>query len=291
MSLWWDTELTLMRRIGTFLKSIMCPLFIILRNRCLRVILFTLFVLFIQPCIQAQPAFKPEDTSLLKEGEILLSKGETEKALWRFKRLTTDFPKSPLSNEAKFKMAICYTRVKRPKDAIHLLNEVLSTFLSPPRMVEVLTLLGDNHLELKDRHNALMWYGKGLFVPKQPQEELKKKARAVIDTFDSEGELNQIEALYRGAYGGSYAKFRLAQLAKRRGDELSGKKMLLELEKEYGQVDFPLQAEEPPRPVRPPPQTAKYRIGVILPLSGIHQHFGERALQAIQLAFRNGELR
>jgi ABC-type branched-subunit amino acid transport system substrate-binding protein len=273
----------------------MLPLFIILRNRCLRVILLSLFLLSIQPGVQAQSSSVSEDTLLFREGEGLLSNGETEKALWRFRRLTTDFPNSPLLNETKFRMGVCYTRLKRHKDAIRVLNEILSTFLSPSRMVEVLALLGDNHLELKDRHNALMWYGKGLLVPKQSHEELRKKVRSIIDTFDAEGELNQIESLFRGAYGGGYAKFKLAQLAKRRGDERSAKRILLELEKEYGQVDFSLQAKEPPKeppaPVRPPSQPAKYKIGVILPLSGMHQHFGERALEGIQLALKNGGLR
>ncbi len=72
-------------------------------------------------------------------------------------------------------MGICYTQLKRPKDAIRILNELLPTFLAPTRMVQVFTLLGDNHLELKDRLNALHWYGKGLLVAGQPHEELEEK--------------------------------------------------------------------------------------------------------------------
>ena len=53
-------------------------------------------------------------------------------------------------------------------------------------MVQVFTLLGDNYLELKDRLTALHWYGKGILVPGQPNEELKKKVRSIIDTYDSE---------------------------------------------------------------------------------------------------------
>ena len=117
----------------------------------------------------------PDDTSLFREGEILLSKGDTEKALWRFKKLITDFPKSPLFNESKFRMGICYTQLKRPQDAIRILNELLPTFLSPSRMVQVFSLLGSNHLELNDRLTVLHWYGKGILVPGQPNEDLRKK--------------------------------------------------------------------------------------------------------------------
>ena len=257
------------------------------RSKGRRLILPLLLLLFIQSLALAQPkpTSQPEDTLLFREGEILLSRGETEKALWRFKRLTTDYPNSPLYHEAKFRMGICYTHLKRPKDAIRILNELLPTFLSPSRMIQVFTLLGDNSLELKDALSALQWYGKGLLIPKQPQEELKGKVRSVIDTFDTEEALNQIESLYRGAYGGGYAKLKLAQMAKRRGDEVAARKIFIELEKEYRSMDYYSQAKDVLGPA-PSSEKSKYTIGVILPLSGIHQPFGMRVLEAIQLAIK-----
>jgi branched-chain amino acid transport system substrate-binding protein len=242
-------------------------------------------LLFAQSPILAQPSPQPEDTLLFREGEVLLSKGETEKALWRFKRLITEFPKSSLSNETKFQMGICYTQLKRPKESIRVLNELFSTFLSPSRMAQVFTLLGDNFLELKEPFNALHWYGKGLLIPRQPQEELKKKVRSIIDSFDTEEELNKIESLYRGAYGGGYAKLKLAQLMKRRGNDLLAKRIFMDWDKEYREVEYESQAKELLESLRLSLKP-KYSIGAILPLSGIHQPFGERALQGIQLAVK-----
>jgi branched-chain amino acid transport system substrate-binding protein len=238
----------------------------------------------LQTIVFAQP--QPEDSYLFREGEVLLSKGDPQRALWRFKSLVTDHPNSPLVNEAKFRMGICYTQLKRPKDAIRILNELFSTFLSPARMAQVFSLLGDNHLELRDRLSAIHWYGKGLLVTSQPKEELRKKVRSLIDTFDSEEDLKQMESLYRGAYGGGYAKFRLAQMAKRRGDDSVAKKMMTELEREYPGADYVAQTKDLPEPVAAPDR-AKYTLGAILPLSGHQQPFGERALQAIQLALKD----
>jgi len=185
-------------------------------------------------------------------------------------------------------MGICYTQLKKPKDAIRILNELLPTFLSPARMVQVFTLLGDNYLELSDFLNALQWYGKALLIPSQPQEELKRKVRLIIDTYDTEEELNQIESLYRGAYGGGYAKLRLAQLAKQRGNEYLTKKILTELEKEYRTMDYWPQIKELSESIQPSGKS-KYTVGAILPLSGIYQPFGERVLQGIQLAAKEME--
>jgi ABC-type branched-subunit amino acid transport system substrate-binding protein len=230
-----------------------------------------------------------DDASLFREGEILLSKGDTEKALWRFKKLITDFPKSPLLNESKFRMGICYTQLKRPQDAMRILTELLPTFLSPSRMVQVFSLLGDNHLELKDRLTALHWYGKGILVPGQPNDELKKKMRSIIDTYDSGEELNQIESLYRGAYAGGYAKLKLVRLAKRQGNDTLARKILMEFEKEYRGVDYGSLVKELSESIPLPPKS-KYTVGVILPLSGIHQPFGERVLQGVQLAIKETEV-
>jgi branched-chain amino acid transport system substrate-binding protein len=266
------------RRKGRRWKQVFCFL-----------LFFVLFFVHIEflvtsPALSAAPP-RPDDTLLFREGETFFAKGDTEKALWRFKSLVTDFPKSSLYNEAKFRMAVCYTQLKRSKDAVRTLNELFSTFLSPERMVQVLTLLGDNHMELKDALTALQWYGKGLLVQGQPHEELKKKIRAIIDTFNTEEKLSEIESLYKGAYGGGYAKLKLAQLVKARGNEALAKRVLAEWEKEYRTTDYgPL-----PKDLAvsgPLPEKAKYTLGVVLPLSGLYQPFGEKALQGIQLAIK-----
>jgi branched-chain amino acid transport system substrate-binding protein len=267
---------------------------IIQRNRGWKLILSFLLLLFVQSSALAQSSSQPDDASLFREGEIFLSRGDTERALWRFKSLITDFPKSPLLNEAKFRMGICYTQLKRPQDTIRILNELLSTFLSPSRMVQVFSLLGDNHLELKDRLSALHWYGKAILVPGLPptqsHDELKKKVRSIIDTYDSREELGQIESLYRGAYAGGYAKLKLAQLAKRQGNDTLARKILKELEKEYRGVEYGPLVKDLSESIPPAPKS-KYTVGVILPLSGIQQPFGERALDGIQLALKetNGQ--
>jgi ABC-type branched-subunit amino acid transport system substrate-binding protein len=219
---------------------------------------------------------------------MLFARGDIERALWRFKSLITEHPRSPLVNEAKFRMGICYTQLKRPRDAIRILNELVPTFLAQPRMVQVFTLLGDNHLELKDRMNALLWYGKSLLTPGQPHEELRRKIRSIIETIETEEELNQVEVAHRGAYAGGYAKLKLAQMAKKMGYDSIARKILSELEKEYPKMDYVTQAKGLSDSI-PISKRSKYSIGVILPLSGIHKSFGEKALQAIRLAFKEKE--
>ena len=185
-------------------------------------------------------------------------------------------------------MAICYTRLKRHREAIRVLNDLLSTSLAPSRMIQIFTLLGDNYLELKDRANGLLWYGKGILVSGQSHEELKKKVRSLIDTLETEEELSQVEHVYRGAYAGGYAKLRLAQMAKKLGYDSITRKMLNELEKEYAEMDYAGQAKEVSASIPAPPKS-KYLVGVVLPLSGTYKSFGEKALDGIRLAVKEKE--
>ncbi|MGA2519055.1 MAG: penicillin-binding protein activator [Thermodesulfobacteriota bacterium] len=249
-------------------------------------ILMCLLFLFLQSSGIAQP--QPDDSALFRDGEILLSKGETEKALWRFKSVVTDFPKSPLFNEAKFRMGICYTRLGRPRDAIRILSELFTTFLSPSRMVQIFSLMGDNYVELKDRLNALQWYGKGLLIPGQPNAELRNKVKSTMDASNTEEELKSIESIYRGAYAGGYAKLKLAQMARRQGNDLLARRYLMELEKEYRDTDYMPVAKELLDTISLSIKS-KYTVGVILPLSGIHSPFGERVLQGIHSAIKEAD--
>jgi ABC-type branched-subunit amino acid transport system substrate-binding protein len=101
--------------------------------------------------------------------------------------------------------------------------------------------------------------------------------------------LNQIESLYRGAYAGGYAKLKLAQLATRQGNDALTRKLLMDLERDYRGFDYGTSAKELSQSIPPLPKS-KYAIGVILPLSGVHQPFGERVLQGIQLAVKEAEV-
>jgi DNA polymerase III delta prime subunit len=46
------------------------------------------------------------------------------------------------------RMGVCHTQLKRPREAIRILNKLFPSFLSPTRMVHVFSLLGENYLEL-----------------------------------------------------------------------------------------------------------------------------------------------
>jgi hypothetical protein len=124
-------------------------------------ILTFLLLFLIQSPTLAQSPSSPDDASLFHEGEILFSKGDTEKALWRFKRLTTDFPKSPLLNEAKFRMGICYTQLKRPKDAIEFLTNHCSPSCPSQEVDKSSPLLGD----ITSIGDPQCLIGMGEFVP------------------------------------------------------------------------------------------------------------------------------
>jgi ABC-type branched-subunit amino acid transport system substrate-binding protein len=72
-------------------------------------------------------------------------------------------------------------------------------------------------------------------------------------------------------------------MAKARGDELTSRRLLAEMGKEYSGADYATPSKDVQEPIRVQGK-GKYTVGVILPLSGTYQSFGERVLQGIQLA-------
>jgi ABC-type branched-subunit amino acid transport system substrate-binding protein len=109
--------------------------------------------------------------------------------------------------------------------------------------------------------------------------------KSILDASHTVEELTSIETLYRGAYAGGYAKLRLAQIAKGQGNDPIAKRYIAELEKEYRGMDYIVQGRGLFETVSPSAKS-KYTVGVILPLTGIHGPFGERALQGIQSAIK-----
>jgi ABC-type branched-subunit amino acid transport system substrate-binding protein len=79
-------------------------------------------------------------------------------------------------------------------------------------------------------------------------------------------------------------------MAKNWGYDLIARKMLNELEKEYPGMDYVVSTKEVSVSV-PIPKKSKYLIGIVLPLSGIHKPFGEKALEGIRLALKEKESR
>ncbi len=232
------------------------------------------------------PKEEPRDAVLFNMGELLFSQEDFANAGLKFRDLIEQYPDSPLANEAKYKLGICYAKTGRYEDSLGLLREVLPLSLSPLRKSTIYSFMAENYSGLGDYFEALRWYTKAM---EDAEEEARKgeiweATKEILDHRLSPAQLQEVQFMYQGTPPAGYAAFKIAQIYFEQGDVERSKKLIYRIMEEskdhpyYPQVRafFDSMKEElvPERNV----------IGCILPLSGANRVYGVRSLHGIELA-------
>jgi hypothetical protein len=105
-----------------------------------------------------KPKEEPRDAILFNLGELLFSQEDFANAGLKFRDLIAQYPSSPLVNEAKYKLGICYAKTGRYEDSLRSLREVLPLSLSPLRKATIHSIMAENYAGLGDYFEALRWY-------------------------------------------------------------------------------------------------------------------------------------
>lgn len=239
-----------------------------------------------KPVEGEKPKEEPRDALLFNMGELLFSRGDFANAGLKFRDLIGQYPSSPLANEAKYKLGICYAKTGRHEDSLALLREALPLSLSPLRKSMIYSIMAENYSGLGDYFEALRWYTKAMEEAEEEAQkgEIWQKIVEILDHRLSPAQLQEVQFMYEGTSTAGYATFKIAQIYFDQGDVERSKKLIYrimeELEEQpyYPQVKafFDLLKEEliPEKNV----------IGCILPLSGENRVYGIRSLHGIELA-------
>jgi branched-chain amino acid transport system substrate-binding protein len=237
------------------------------------------------------PADPLAASALFRLGEVALARGDFDLARRRFEELLVQFPASPLAPSARYRLAYATYRVGRVEDAVEILKGlVASGALDPFQGAQALLLLGQGYEDTRRPADAARTYGRLLAAapPEEFRAETEKRLAALFaDDRVGRGDLEALAAGEPGA-AASLAKLRLAQLALRDKDAATAERLAREL------------AQSPPPPGAPSDLQARAQalldeairqvgvepgvIGVVLPLSGRYQAFGERLLHGLMQA-------
>lgn len=239
-----------------------------------------------KPVEGEKPKEEPRDALLFNMGELLFSKEDFANAGLKFRDLIEQYPTSPLANEAKYKLGICYAKTGRYEDSLAILREALPLSLSPLRKSMIYSIMAENYSGLEDYFEALRWYARAMEDAEEEAQkgEIWQKIQEILDHRLSPAQLQEVQFMYEGTSTAGYATFKIAQIYFDQGDVARSKKLIYRIMEEfeeqpyYPQVKafFDLLKEEliPERNV----------IGCILPLSGENRVYGIRSLHGIELA-------
>jgi ABC-type branched-subunit amino acid transport system substrate-binding protein len=233
-----------------------------------------------------KPKEEPRDAVLFNMGELLFSQEDFANAGLKFRDLIEQYPDSPLTNEAKYKLGICYAKTGRYEDSLGLLREVLPLSLSPLRKSMIYSIMAENYSGLGDYFEALRWYIKAM---EDAEEEARKgeiwqETKEILDHRLSPAQLQEVQFMYQGTPPAGYAAFKIAQIYFEQGDVVRSKKLIYRIMEDFEDHPYYPQVRAFFDSMKEELVPERNVIGCILPLSGENRVYGVRSLHGIELA-------
>jgi ABC-type branched-subunit amino acid transport system substrate-binding protein len=230
------------------------------------------------------PESKLADQAFFRMGEIRLNEKNYPEALTLFVKFVQKFPMSDLARNALIRQALCYHQLGRDEETVSILSETRESVDEKERST-LDYILAEGYEKLGRSDQALLFYQKALpYLEGDKADEVQKKGVEIIRNKLSEDELGRILDDLVPEYFLAEALIELAHRKIDHQDRKGADKLLAdELERtpafnRRGEVESFLANLKDWNAADP------NRIGLIVPLSGRYQPFGEQALKGVLLA-------
>ena len=230
------------------------------------------------------PKGRLADAALMKTGAAWFALGNNAKALACYNRLIADYPKSPFIPDAMVETIVTLYNEGKYNEAIKQANDVIGSNITGINIIKTYVFLGDAHLAIGSRKDAVNFYILALNKAKDPSKEpiIAKINEAVgpLGTADILSFLNQLKDKPQAGY--LMYRLGLSKAEKEKYDV--AEKILSQFIERFPGHENALKAQRLIEEIRKKGVYSKYTIGCLLPLSGPYERFGRRALKGIELA-------
>jgi len=222
--------------------------------------------------------------ALMKIAYIHAVNGDYEKARDAYRRIISDYPKSSFVQDALVEELSTYYQQGRYRDVIQHAPDTLQRIDSNLHIFKTYALIGDAYLALGAPIDAIDYYARAQeFASELEQEAIKAKLKdaiAQLDTADiailvdhPDESLPMDFLLYQ--LGLNYA------LEEKYDEALT---VLAEFVNRYPDNEYRILVKSLIDEIKNNAVFNRNTVGVLLPLSGSYEAFGQRALKAIELA-------
>lgn len=237
------------------------------------------------------PADPLAASALFRVGEVGLDRADYEQARRRFQELLLQFPTSPLAPSARYRLAYAEYRLRRVEDAVEILKGLVAgTSLDPFQYAQAQLLLAQGYAETGRRLEGARAYARLLALPAPEEfrtEADQRLAALLADDRLSPAELEDLAATGPGA-AAPLARLALARRAIADGDGVTAERLAREVLASPAPVGGPADLAARAQAVLDEALRVSGAdpgvIGVVLPLSGRYQAFGDRLLHGLVLA-------
>ena len=226
-------------------------------------------------------------------GKLYYEKGDYHKAVEYLEKVLEKSRKKSLRREANYFLARSYFQLERYQDVIASLSGLYTRLKEPEQKREVSGLFFYSYLKLERYPEAVLWLGRyAQYAPAQEVEQVRGLLPDLLSRM-TEQELKEVISSRGPAWVRSEAVWELANRYYQDGQFSRTKEVLEELLRNFPNSRHRQEAGELldlcERLLVVEPTT----IGLLFPLSGTYQYFGERALKGALLAggiFQSPEL-
>lgn len=225
------------------------------------------------------PGQPGENLAWLRHGQIQLRYGFAEGAKTSFSKAIAAGAQGRVTVQAKIGLAGAYTALKRPRIAAQTLLEVNAKNLEPSDRVAYNLEVSRARYLLRQPKTALMYLVRAY---REATHSEREDIEFQLDTFVkgwSGPTLEKLKKLYSTEFPTKKIIAGLAGRAAERNDWQASRKLATELETRFSpKKATPIEEKVEEKPVK------EYTIGVLLPLSGPLEEYGNQLLNGIQLA-------
>ncbi|MCZ7586876.1 MAG: penicillin-binding protein activator [Deltaproteobacteria bacterium] len=248
--------------------------------------------------IEADPKGPYADGALYKIAGIHLREERYDEAVVFFQRLQSEFPRSRFADESLYNMGFCYHKQGDPERALGIYREYLA-LSSARNKNRARVLAGEALADLGRYEESLIEYALAGAEEKDRDRriELLHKVRDVVDGRVAPGQLKEIAPKLTDGIVSDYVRYRAAQDAVAAGDKERAKALLAGIDYRRARYRYYREAEELRADLGEgvavtgledtgavSESAAPLTIGVVLPLSGRFDVYGEQVLHGVMLA-------
>jgi ABC-type branched-subunit amino acid transport system substrate-binding protein len=222
--------------------------------------------------------------ALMKIGIIHALSGDYDNARAAFREIVSGYPSSPYVPDALVEDLFTYFQEGRYRDVIELAPDILQRIDSSTHIFRIHTLLGDTYMAMGSPIDAIDYYARAREYAAEVEQQVVivklQEAIARLDSADIAILVNHPDENLPMDYlmfqlGLNYA------MEDRYDDALT---ILTEFLDRYPEHDNLNLVESLIEEIKKNAVFNRYTIGVLLPLSGPYEVFGNRALKGIELA-------
>jgi len=229
---------------------------------------------------------KLADDALMAIGMLAREQGQLTRARDAFARLAMDYPSSEHAVDARLAMARIDVAEGRPRDAVAPLRAVYDKLDDDETRREVASMLAETLDRSGDGEQALEWYLRAYDEARTDAErkEIYERIFALVDSQLSFRAVRTLsETVDTSSPAGELVLFKLARIYCHLRDFRQCNETVERYLDQHPRGRFLAQAGEMQGRLRARLTVDPTVVGVLLPLSGKYQVYGERALYAIQL--------